>query len=128
MDGWSKLEANIKNILEKANIKKKYTLEYLTTYSCEKKLEKNSLIYFHGHIYKVVNLGYVTNNSTQLEPLDDFNYVDGAKLVDILNPNNTGIRTFRYLTSGTVYLINFEQDNDYNHEINEVLRIAGVKS
>lgn len=121
MNGWNKLLENIKNILKKANINNEYEIEYLTTYECEKKMVKNSLVYFHGHIYKVVEVGYVVNNSTQLEPLDDFNYINGAKLVDILNPKNKGIRTFQYLSSGTVYLIKFKQDNDLEN-INESIK------
>mgnify|MGYP000104956242 CR=1 FL=1 len=105
MNGWNKLLENIKNILKKANINNEYEIEYLTTYECEKKLVKNSLVYFHGHIYKVTKIGYIENN--KLEPLDEFNFVNGAELVDILNPNNKGIRTFKYLSNGTVYLIKF---------------------
>lgn len=110
MSAWDNLLKNIKNILNKVNINGLLDIESLTTYDCEKKLVKNSLVYFHGHVYKVINVGYVEKN--KLEPLDRFNFLNGAELVDILNPNNRGIRKFEYLSKGGIYLIKVNTLNE----------------
>lgn len=110
MSAWDNLLENIKNILNKVNINGLLDIESLTTYDCEKKLVKNSLVYFHGHVYKVINVGYVEKN--KLEPLDRFNFLNGAELVDILNPNNRGIRKFEYLSKGGIYLIKVNTLNE----------------
>ena len=112
MNGWDKLNENIKRILDKINIKSSFSLKPLVgILECEKYLVKDSLLYYHGHIYKVERIGIIKSGKSD--------YEHGALLIDILNASNNRVLSFRHLSDGDFYLIKLDTERNIPKKLTE---------
>lgn len=115
MNGWDKLNENIKRILDKINIKTPFSLKPLFgILECEKYLAKDSLLYYRGHIYKVERIGIIKSGRSD--------YEHGALVIDVLNASNNRVLSFRHLSGGDFYLIKLDTERNMPKKLTEEKR------